>query len=487
MRVERAASSLFAAALVQEFNQAVARLSAQSRPTVAMPRDPGGTTDPGGRAAELIGNAFEMMIHHFTITVTEVDNRKIVTIQAGEGSDNIQVREDSDGTVVITNNGGQSFRLKGADGTEIVVKGGAGNDKIDATGTTTTANGTSYMLTLEGEADDDILLDGQGGDVLIGGAGRDTAVGNDGNDYIDGQRGADMLVGGEGKDVVYGGYGMDFVAGGEGDDYLDAGQSNDIAFGGAGADTVSGGRGDDSIDGGAGDDVLIASFGRDTLRGQAGWDKIYAKNGDLVAVDPTSQLYPVVLSAGGEPLGSSITVFGPQAFQDRMGADIDTLSGLPLGQQLLTSLDSSGHTTWIVPFDEQNGTAAPLTGKTGDTSPDKSGRPGAGADTLISINPSFRQMYSGVVSDEWATTPPIVVLFHEMGHAEDMTHGMLLPSGEISQNPGGLRPTARSAERSVVGLPYNQDDNPLTNEPNGRATTENNFREQLGLPARLFY
>jgi hypothetical protein len=42
-------------------------------------------------------------------------------------------------------------------------------------------------------------------------------------------------------------------------------------------------------------------------------------------------------------------------------------------------------------------------------------------------------------------------------------------------------------ERAAVGLPYDQDGNPATNEANHRKTTENAYREALGLPLRKFY
>jgi hypothetical protein len=439
----------------------------------------------------------------FTVTGTNAtsDGHTTITVTGSAGDDNLVVTQDGNGNVTVTDKDTHQTATFHVDsGTRVVIDGGGGNDRIDASGTSETyhthedglTTTHTYSLTLDGQEGNDELIAGDGGEMLIGGEGKD---------YLEGGSGNDILIGGDGKDVLYGNSGCDALFGDEGNDYLDGGRDNDVCYGDNGNDIVSGGRGDDRIYGGAGQDTLITSYGNDTVidSGNGGHDKIFAKNGDTVQVDPSSTLYTVDPNQThyGKPLGSSIVIVGSEHFQDRMNSDIDTLAGLPLGEYMLASLDTSGHQTVIFEYSEQNGGASPLGGKKDMplSYPDANGNPGPGTDARININPSFRHDYDEV-TDDWADTPPIVVLFHEMAHAQDYELGTLIPLNQVSPNPGGPRgifqrrgsvPTAPNAERSAVGLPYNQDGNPNTNEPNDRLGTENNFRDQLGLPDRPYY
>ncbi|GHE04058.1 calcium-binding protein [Streptomyces alanosinicus] len=98
--------------------------------------------------------------------------------------------------------------------------GGAGDDRIDASG------------------GDNIVKGGSGDDVLHGGAGAQDLSGDDGNDTITGGSGADTLYGGRGDDVLHGD---------SGDDRLYGNSGNDKLYGGAGRDMLSGGPGTDVI------------------------------------------------------------------------------------------------------------------------------------------------------------------------------------------------------------------------------------------------
>ena len=53
---------------------------------------------------------------------------------------------------------------------------------VDASG----LSADSALLTLDGGADDDVLIGGDGDDVLLGGPGDDVLIGGPGNDTIDG-------------------------------------------------------------------------------------------------------------------------------------------------------------------------------------------------------------------------------------------------------------------------------------------------------------
>ena len=68
---------------------------------------------------------------------------------------------------------------------------GDGNDIIDLTSDTFDMGGTN--ITLKGEAGDDVLWAAEGNDTLDGGIGDDTLFGGDGNDTLTGGDGADIF------------------------------------------------------------------------------------------------------------------------------------------------------------------------------------------------------------------------------------------------------------------------------------------------------
>ncbi len=119
---------------------------------------------------------------------------------------------------------------------------------------------------LLGEAGDDELRGFNGrDDVIQGGAGNDKLYGLTGDDLLEGGDGNDELYGGQGNDVLIGGAGNDVLDGGAGDDVLVGGTGDDVLNGGAGSDTYRFGLGDsqDVINEGyaAGEDVVELGAG----------------------------------------------------------------------------------------------------------------------------------------------------------------------------------------------------------------------------------
>jgi len=86
-------------------------------------------------------------------------------------------------------------------GTDITIKGGAGDDTL------TGDNDTND--TIHGGAGDDTISAGNGTNVLVGDAGDDSLTGGTGTDTIDGGAGADTLVYSGGSDTATGGAGSD--------------------------------------------------------------------------------------------------------------------------------------------------------------------------------------------------------------------------------------------------------------------------------------
>ncbi|MCA3344939.1 MAG: hypothetical protein ING24_21210 [Roseomonas sp.] len=181
--------------------------------------------------------------------------------------------------------------LIGSDGDD-TLEGAAGNDLLDGssgndwafyaaatsgvtvdlvTGRTSGAHGAD---TLDGIGN---VQGGLGADSLRGNANENILVGGDGNDVIDGGEGSDwasyvyLTAASQGVTVdlalgtSFGAAGNDTLAGienviaGAGDDSLLGDGNANLLTGGSGADTLSGGTGQDTLDGGAGDDRLELS------------------------------------------------------------------------------------------------------------------------------------------------------------------------------------------------------------------------------------
>lgn len=86
-------------------------------------------------------------------------------------------------------------------GTDITIKGGAGNDIL--------AGHNNTNDTIDGGAGNDTITAGNGTNVLVGGAGNDSLTGGTGSDTMDGGAGTDTLVYSGGSDTATGGAGAD--------------------------------------------------------------------------------------------------------------------------------------------------------------------------------------------------------------------------------------------------------------------------------------
>jgi Ca2+-binding RTX toxin-like protein len=80
----------------------------------------------------------------------------------------------------------------------VTVNGLAGDDVLSASGTSSDA----ALLTLDGGADDDVLIGGDGDDTLLGGDGDDVLIGGLGNDTIDGGPGENVVIQSFGANAV---------------------------------------------------------------------------------------------------------------------------------------------------------------------------------------------------------------------------------------------------------------------------------------------
>lgn len=200
----------------------------------------------------------------------------------------------------------------------VVIKTGAGNDRII---------GSFAQDSIDAGAGNDTLTGGDGDDTLIGNAGTDRLVesadvglilddtsltglgidrlvtienalltsGDSGNN-VDASaftRGTITLLGGAGSDTLSGGSRNDLILGHDGDDELNGGMGNDTVLGGFGMDTLNGDAGNDLLIGGFDIDEIDGGTGRDTVAGGQGGA---ARGGDGVRDDGDAIMNSEVIS-----------------------------------------------------------------------------------------------------------------------------------------------------------------------------------------------
>ncbi|NOK07498.1 M91 family zinc metallopeptidase [Corallococcus exercitus] len=402
---------------------------------------------------------------------TNAQGRTVVDL--GAGNNTATVSQNTDGGLTIKS-GSDTVTLTAEQAKGAIINGGDGNDSITVDASVT------QDLTLDGGAGDDKLTGGKGNDTLVGGAGNDTVIGGegkdtlqgqDGDDYLEGGAGDDRILGGEGRDVLYGLDGNDYVSGGNGRDYIDGGAGNDRAYGGAGDDQVIGGRGDDTLSGGTGNDAVAGGAGKDTVRGGTGTDKLYVEENETTA-DAAEGEREIVDMTGADQLGSSVTVSGSADFQARTQSDLDAMRSLPAGQELLRTLDNSGHTTTIQQTTQGNSASAQ---NKDDAWLNTDGTKNKGTNGTVNYNTTRISLGT----EDWQNRPPVVGLFHELVHASDYANGTLAR---------GEKDGVNNRETSAVGLPIDLDQDPSTPDVvQGGRPGENVLRDDLNLPTRPHY
>jgi Ca2+-binding RTX toxin-like protein len=115
--------------------------------------------------------------------------------------DNVVVNATNGDDVVVVAGTGANAQVSGlpalvsvsgaiAGSDRVTVNGLGGGDVLDAS----SLNANSALLTLDGGANDDVLIGGDGNDTLLGGEGDDVLLGGPGNDTIDGGSGDNVVI-----------------------------------------------------------------------------------------------------------------------------------------------------------------------------------------------------------------------------------------------------------------------------------------------------
>ncbi len=425
-------------------------------------------------------------------TVTKTGGE--VIIDSGAGDDQIGVSQDpKTGDITVTVNG-ERQTFSGSDRDNLVIRAGDGNDNIWVD------ENVTVHLRLEGQNGDDFIRGGGGNDKIEGGDGNDRLHGSGGDDYINGSKGEDIIYGDTGNDVVYGGDDNDKLYGNDGNDYLEGSKGNDEIYGNDGNDVVSGGIGDDYLRGNYGDDAIYAGQGTDEIFGDDGVNQIYAQTDDTVQKsEGTVRNTVVTVELTGNPGSTSVIINGSDEFRERVEADLEMLRSSPVGRQMLEGYDeafTNDNVTVTINESSADSGSADWANRLNPTAPQPfydpaTGTTGTPNSAEINYNPSYMPTYT--YSDGTSTESiPTVVLFHEMAHAYDFTHGTFRNEAyngtDNIDNGSGLR----TGERVAVGLPIDNDANAATTEQTDDAVhpdelTENGLREEMNLQQRLHY
>ncbi|MEL7098642.1 MAG: calcium-binding protein [Pseudomonadota bacterium] len=174
------------------------------------------------------------------------------TVFGGNGSDQIRGNAGDDFIAGGASSPGTGF----GEGTQ-VLRGGAGNDVI-------TATGASQFY---GDEGDDVIAGSMQDDTIFGGAGEDLIRTRGGDDSVEGGNGNDSIRSGGGDDTIFGGAGRDSIRAVEG------AEGDMVVYGGSGVDTIIAGDGDDVIFGGDSGDIIEGRGGNDALFGGDGSDR----------------------------------------------------------------------------------------------------------------------------------------------------------------------------------------------------------------------
>lgn len=394
-----------------------------------------------------------------------------VYIRTGNADDRIHVSQsDQTGQVTVDVNGQKNtYTREQAQRIDIQTAGGDDTVRVDAN--------VKSSIMADGGAGNDTIYGGAGNDRLLGGSGNDTLIAGDGHDYVDAGTGDDTVSGGRGNDTLYGGEGHDQLDGGTGDDYLDGYLGNDRLTGGAGNDVLSGGQGDDRLDGSAGNDVIYAGKGSDQITDLAGSNKVYHQADDKVQASGSKTLLEVMNTP------SNISIQGSAEFKARTQADLETLAASPAGQQMLQTIEKEGRGWLGTGLFGDKLTITEMADDNGYYIPSKK---------EVQSNPAF---HLGNPEDIYGRAPPIMVLYHEMGHAQADMNGTSIPYNRPfrdNTDPRNLdHNRVPDEERRNVGLPRDHDNNPNTKaqmDPNTPyALTENGLREEMGYVKRGSY
>lgn len=163
-----------------------------------------------------------------------------ITLRGGAGNDDLMAISRDATAHYFGDAGDDTMRVYRSSGTVRIFHGGRGIDtmdfsafsneywpvKVSLDGLANDGSPTEYHSIGDGVLRDNVDVDVErvigtpGPDTITGGSGNETLIGNGGDDWLDGSAGNDRLEGGEGDDTLIGGPGADALDGGTGENTL---------------------------------------------------------------------------------------------------------------------------------------------------------------------------------------------------------------------------------------------------------------------------
>lgn len=178
-----------------------------------------------------------------------------------------------------------------------------------------------------------------------------------------------------------------------------------------------------------------------------------------------------------------ISIEGDEAYQAKVLRDLHTIASTPSGKKLLASLTAGGHTLRICSTSTKIDTSTDPENSDKDASgrTDPRAYDGTGIAARIAYNPDAKGIpYSEEVG--WAHPPnysPDTELFHEMVHADDMSHGRLDRAECWNTGRNQYDRTHECELRAVGSGPYADESK--------YPYSENTYRKDRGYENRDFY
>lgn len=125
-------------------------------------------------------------------------------------------------------------------------------------------------------------------------------------------------------------------------------------------------------------------------------------------------------------VGNGIVIRGGGQYAARVLADLAKIATTDIGRKQLRSIDTSGYKVEIVyPSTRRDHTSVPVGSDDDDGSPTWLGGTGKGTNAIIQYNPNDHWPYMPAPSKTGITSD--VTLFHELAHADHITHGTAVP------------------------------------------------------------
>src|SRR5262245_19118719 len=318
----------------------------------------------------LLSSGFNVNSIAFDFTIATLSSIEALEFFAGGTRSATFTDTQFEGTIT-------TLRGAGAGGDDTVIINGT-DSVVDVSALTfVNWNDASDSITINGTANQDLLIGSAHRDTLNGGGNNDLLLGGLGDDTLDGGAGNDVLTGAGGNDTMIGGPGDDNYTvqdvgdvvsenANEGTDTVNAsitfsiaalanfenltlmGSANINGTGNSGVNTITGNSGNNTLDGRGGNDTLDGGLGNDTLIGNGGIDTASYHSHDGGPPGGPATVIPLGLGgATGSYVRTALGSGQQQVIEKDLLSGIENVTGsngheIIIGNELDNVLDGRG-------------------------------------------------------------------------------------------------------------------------------------------------